>query len=161
MLIVSFDVLALPSAVSDEIGARQPIPEGRRLWNSLFTSYNGRMMVFAAGVSNYDGCLQWLKREGFKASTVDVIADTHVDTKVERIEVLHALYGKVTWYIDVDPNVVAKVSRNGIPTLLVTVPHVVRPEWSEQREKKGWEAVVQEIEAQQLARAERTWNDHE
>lgn len=160
MLIISFDVLALPSLTSEELGARQPSPEGRRLWNSLFESYNGRIVVFAAGVENQEACLQWLKREGFKASAVDMIADTHLDTKVERIEVLHALYGKITWYIDVDPHVIAKVSRNGIPTLLVTVPHVVRPEWSEQRVKKGWDAVVQEIESQHLARAERTWGDH-
>lgn len=160
MIIVSFDVLALSSLSSEEVGARQPSPEGKRLWNSLFPTYNGRMMVFAAGVTNQEGCLQWLKREGFKASSVDVIENTHVDTKVERIEVLHALYGRITWYIDTDPHVVAKVSRNGIPTLLVTVPHVIRPEWSEERTKKGWDAVVQEIEAQQLARAERTWGDH-
>jgi len=160
MLIVSFDVLATPSPVSEELGARQPSPEGRRLWNSLFTSYNGRMVIFAAGIEKQEACLHWLKQEGFKASAVDTITETDVDTKVERIEVLHAVYGKVTWYIDIDPHVVARVSHNGIPTLLVTVPHVVRPEWSEQRTKKGWDAVVQEIEAQQMAKAERTWGDH-
>lgn len=159
MIIVSFDVLALPNLVNNEIGARQPSPEGRRLWTSLFNSYNGTMAVFASGVTNEEGCLQWLKRENFKASTVDMISEDKTDDKVKRIVNLHAVYGRIHWYIDTDPEVIAKVSHNGIPTLLMTVPHVVRPEWSESRTKKAWDSVVQEVEAQALARAERNWGD--
>lgn len=159
MIIVSFDVLALPNTVSNDIGSRQPSPEGRRLWNSLFASYNGSMAVFASGVTNEEGCLHWLKRENFKASTVDMIESQTLKDKVNRISNLHAVYGRINWYIDTDPEVIAKVSHNGIPTLLVTVPHVIRPEWSESRTRKAWDDVVQEVEAQALARAERNWGD--
>jgi hypothetical protein len=117
------------------------------------------MAVFAAGVTNQDGCLSWLKREGFKASTVDFIVENTVDAKVARIQNLHAVYGRINWYIDTDPQVIAKVSHNGIPTLLMTVPHTVRPEWSEGRTMKGWDAIVEEADAQALARAERNWTD--
>ncbi len=159
MILVSLDVLSVPSLVSEDVGARQPIPEGRKLWSTLFPAYSGRMAVFAAGVTNHDGCLSWLKREGFKASTVDFIVENTVDAKVARIQNLHAVYGRINWYIDTDPQVIAKVSHNGIPTLLMTVPHTIRPEWSEGRTMKGWDAIVEEADAQALARAERNWTD--
>jgi hypothetical protein len=78
MIIISLDVLSVPSPVSDDVGARQPTPEGRKLWNTLFPAYSGRMMVFAHGVENQDGLLNWIKREGFKASTVDFITENTV-----------------------------------------------------------------------------------
>lgn len=159
MILLSLDVLSLPSNVSDEVGARQPSPEGRKLWNTLFPAYNGRMVVFAHGVTNVEGCLSWLKREGFKASSVDLITENTVEAKVERINNIHAVYGRINWYIDIDPKVIARVAHNGIPTLLMTVPHTVRPEWSESRFRKEWGEIVEETEAQALARAERTWGD--
>ena len=159
MIIMALDVLSLPSRVSDDVGARQPIPEGRKLWSTLFTAYSGRMSVFAPGVTNQDGCVSWLKREGFKASTVDFISENTVEDKVARIQNLHAAYGRINWYIDVDPKVVARVAHNGIPTLLMTVPDTVRPEWSESRFKREWGAIVEESDAQALARAERNWTD--
>jgi len=159
MILISLDVLSIPSNVSDEVGARQPSPEGRRLWNTFFPAFNGRMAVFASGVTNEQGCLEWLKREGFKASTVDFIAESTVEARVERIQNLHAVYGRINWYIDIDPRVIAKVSHNGIPTLLMTVPHIVRPEWSEARTKKAWDTIVEEVDAQALARAERNWGN--
>ena len=159
MIIMSLDVLSVPSPVSEDVGARQPTSEGRKLWNTLFPAYSGRMMVFAHGVENQEGLLNWLKREGFKASTVDFIAENSVEAKVERISNLHAVYGKINWYIDVDPKVVARVAHNGTPTLLVTVPHTVRPEWSESRFKKEWGEIVEETDKQALARAERNWGD--
>jgi hypothetical protein len=41
----------------------------------------------------------------------------------------------------------------------MTVPHTVRPEWSESRFKKEWGEIVEETEKQALARAERNWGD--
>ena len=131
----------------------------RRLWGALSAGYNGRLIVIATGITNTPLLLEWLKREGYKASAVDIVQDEHVDVRVDRVTALNAAYGKIQWYVDIDPIVVAKVARLGIPTLLLTVPDVVRPEWSEDKVPKSWEALVEEIETQALAKAERTWNE--
>lgn len=156
MIVFSFDAIAAPN---EELGARQPIPEGRRLWNIFAGAYNGRIAVLATGVTNTPVLLEWLKREGFKASTVDIVQETGAQTKIDRITSLNAVYGKIDWVVDIDPATVAGIIHLGIPTLLVTIPHTVRPEWVDGRKVKGWDTLVNEIESQTLAKAERTWND--
>jgi hypothetical protein len=156
MVVFSFDVLAYPN---DELGARQPIPEGRRIWNAFTASYNGRIAVLGTGVRNTPVFLEWLKREGFKASTVDIIEDDGSLVKVDRVLSLNAVYGRIDWYVDSDPAAIAGVTHNGIPTLLITVPHTVRSEWVDVKKVKGWDTLVGEIESQALAKAEKTWND--
>ena len=156
MVIFSFDVLAAPN---EELGARQPIPEGRRIWNAFASTYNGRIVVCATGVTNPPILLEWLKREGFKASSVDIADTSTSQTKIDRVMSLNAVYGRIDWYIDVDPHAVAGVLKSGIPTLLVSVPHTVRPEWVDGRTVRGWDTLVQEIESQSLAKAEKEWND--
>jgi len=156
MVLFSFDVLAAPN---EEVGARQPIPEGRRLWNSFASSYNGRLAVCSTGIRNTPLLMDWLKKEGFKASTVDVVEDASSQSKIDRVTSLNAVYGKIDWYIDIDPAAVAGVLRSGISTLLVSIPHTVRPEWVDGRKVKAWDTLVDEIETQTLAKAERTWRD--
>lgn len=158
MILISFDALAHPGP---ELGARIPRRETRKLWNALFPGYGGRVSIMATGIKNTQILLEWLKREGFKASTVDIVEDDHPDTKVDRVASFNAVYGLIYWYIDVDPVAVAKVAHMGIPTLLLTVPDIVRPEWVDNRVPKSWETLVEEIETQALAKAERTWNDHD
>lgn len=156
MLVFSFDALAAPN---EELGARQPIPEGRRLWNIFAGAYNGRIAVLATGISNTQVLLEWLKKEGFKASTVDLTDDSSSQAKIDRVLSLNAVYGKIDWYIDIDPMAVAGVLRSGIASLLVSIPHTIRPEWVDGRKVKGWDTLVEEIDRQALAKAERTWNE--
>lgn len=156
MIVFSFDVIAAPN---EELGARQPIPEGCRLWSMLATTYNGRIAILGAGITNIPVFTEWLKKGNFKASTVDVTDQTSAQAKIDRVASLNAVYGKIDWYVDTDPSAVAGVMHMGIPTLLVTVPHTVRPEWVDGRKIKGWDTLVNEIESQTLAKAERTWND--
>jgi hypothetical protein len=47
----------------------------------------------------------------------------------------------------------------GIPTLLLTVPDTIRLEWNEEKVLKSWDVLVEEIESQALAKAERTWRE--
>lgn len=158
MILINFDAIAHPG---EELGSRLPRPEMRRLWASLSAGFNGRLAILATGITNTPLLLEWLKREGYKATTVDIFHDDHIDDKLERIVAFNAVYGKVSFYIDVDPLIMAKVAHMGIPTLLLTVPDIVRPEWVEDRVPKSWESLVEEIENQALAKAERTWNDPE
>lgn len=156
MILINFDVLAVPG---DELGSRLPRPETRKLWNSLLVGYNGRVAIMATGITNTPLLLEWLKREGYKASTIDVISTDHPDDKVDRVATMNAAYGKIYWYVDIDPITVAKVAHMGIPTLLLTVPDIVRPEWVDDRVPKDWASLVEEIESQALAKAERNWYD--
>lgn len=156
MILINFDAIAIPG---NELGSRLPRPEMRKLWGSLNAGYNGRLAILALGITNTPLLLEWLKREGYKASTVDVFHENHADDKVERVLAFNAAYGKINWYVDIDPIAVAKVAHIGIPTLLLTVPDIIRPEWVGDKVPKSWESLVEEIENQALAKAERTWDE--
>lgn len=158
MIIVTFDVLA---HTGEELGARQPIAESRKLWNMMFQQYQGRICVLATGIDKNATpiLMEWLKREGYKAGSLDITYEKSTDSKLDRIRALQAGIGRVDWYIDNDPSTVAKAIHEGIPSLLVSVPSVARPEWTDGRTIRGWDELSREIEAQALARAERTWND--
>lgn len=161
MIIITLDALSLPS---EDLGARQPRPETRRLWGALFPYYHGRIVVLADGI-NRDGMqgeqilLEWLKKEGYKASMVDITDKKGVQAKVDRLVSLNAVYGRFHWFIDIDPETIAQAAKLGIPSLLAVIPDVVRPEWNSEREIKGWDDLVKEIDSQELAKRERTWGD--
>jgi hypothetical protein len=163
MIFITFDALALPA---DDLGARQPRPETRRLWNALFPYYHGRLLVIADGIKR-DGMggeqilMEWLKREGFKATSVDFSTEKSSEVIYDRVMALTSVYGKPHWFIDIDPESIAKVARYGIPTLLATIPHTIRPEWEQGREIKGWDTLVEEINKQEMAKKERSWGDIE
>lgn len=158
MIVLSFDVLA---HVGDELGARQPTLEGRKIWNMLFSMYHGRICVLASGVDTDKTpiLMEWLKREGYKAGTIDLVYERNPDAKLERVRAIQAGYGRVDWFIDTDPSTIAKVIHEGIATLLVSIPTTVRPEWETPRNVKGWDILTQEINAQALARAEKQWRE--
>ena len=156
MILVNFDAIATPG---DELGARVPRREMRRLWGALNAGYNTRLAVMATGITNTPILLEWLKREGYKANTVDVVEEDSLNAKIDRVVAFNAVYGKITWYVDIDPIAVAKVAHMGIPTLLLTVPDTIRLEWSEEKTIKSWDVLVEEIESQALAKAERTWRE--
>jgi hypothetical protein len=161
MIVITFDTLALPA---NDLGARQPRNEARRLWNALFPYYHGRIIIIADGIAKegHQGeqiLLEWLKKEGFKASSVDMVEGKGAEVRYDRVVSLNSVYGKIHWYIDIDPEAIAKVAHCGVPTLLVTIPDIVRPEWAEGRQIKGWDTLVEEIESQELAKKERVWGD--
>ena len=143
---MTLDVLAYPG---EELGARQPIPEGRRLWNMFFPMYEGRICVL----------MEWLKREGYKAGSIDLTDEKTPDAKLERVRGIQAGYGRVDWLLDTDPSTIAKAIHEGIASLLVSVPSVPRPEWISGRAIRGWDELSKELDAQALAKAEREWHD--
>lgn len=158
MIIVNFDVIAHRS---EEIGSSQPRKEGRKLWNIMFSAYNGRLCVLVDGVDNEHRKLveEWLKKESFKAGFVDYAYDKGSDAKLDKVRSLYAAFQRVDWYMDTDPVVVAKAMKEGIPSLLVTVPDTIRPEWDNSKKTTGWDTLVTEIEQQALRKAERTWRE--
>ena len=158
MILINFNAIASPG---DEIGARVPRQEMRRLWGALNAGYNTKTAIMATGITNTPILLEWLKREGYKASAVDIVEEDGLNVTIDRVTAFNAVYGKISWYVDVDPIAVAKVAHLGIPTLLLTVPDTIRPEWSEERVIKGWDVLVEEIESQALAKAERNWRERD
>lgn len=157
MLVMHLDVLALPG---ESAATRQPSLEGRRLWNILFPAFSGRMVVLADSGANEELLLSWLKREGYKPSMVHIAKELWMDGSNPRADAvwdISAVFGKVSWYVDVDPETCAYTIAKGIPTLLVAVPTISRPEWREPKAVRGWDAITQEIDQQQRIRAEREW----
>lgn len=158
MIVITFDVLATRSK---DIGASQPTKEGKRLWNLFFGPYNGRICVLADGIEKHKQplVLEWLKRENIKAGSVDFHWEQGPDVRLDRVRAIHAAYTKIDWYVDTNPEAVAKVIRDGIPTLLVSVPYTVRPEWDEPRTIRGWDILSTELDTQALRKSEREWKE--
>lgn len=161
MIFITLDALSLPA---ETLGARQPRPETRRLWNALFPYYHGRMLVFATGIKKEGSqgeqiLLEWLKRENFKATSVDMVERDDTNTKVDRVISLVSVFGTPHWFIDTDPEVIARVAHQGIPTMLITIPTIVRPEWVDGKEIKPWDSLVEEINNQQVIKNERNWGN--
>jgi hypothetical protein len=158
MIVVTLDVLA---HVGDDIGARQPVVESRRLWNMMWSQYQGRICVLATNVDKNKTpiLMEWLKREGYKAGMLDITHETTTDAKLERVRAIQAGVGRIEWFIDTDPATIARVIHEGIPSLLMSVPSIPRPEWVDARKKRGWDELSEELHAQALAKAERNWQD--
>lgn len=159
MIAMHLDVLALPS---DSLITRQPSPEGRRLWNTLFEAYKGRMVIIADYGTDEEILKQWLIRENFKASIIHVSNGFARDGYTERSESLwwvNTSIGKPIWYVDVDADSCAAAVTMGIPTLLVAIPHFQRPEWVDKPSVRPWDSVVSALEEQALRKNEMSWGD--
>lgn len=158
MIVVTFDVLAHQG---DELGSRQPVPEARRLWGMMFSQYQGRICVLATGVDKNKTpiLMEWLKRENYKAGMLDLTDETTTDAKLERVRAIQAGVGRIDWFLDTDPSTVSRVIHEGIASLLVSIPSISRPEWTDGRVVRGWDELSREIDAQALAKAEKAWKD--
>jgi len=51
------------------------------------------------------------------------------------------------------------VLKDGIPTLMVSMPYTIRPEWEEERTIVGWDKLSEELDIQALKKAEREWKE--
>lgn len=158
MLIVTFDVLAYPTADKVmSIGARQPSHEARKLWHALYNQYHGNLIIMATGTSRADLVEGWAKLEGYKYAHIDAVESKKPEDIRDRVREFNAIYGKIHWFVDSDPRTVKLVMEDAIPSLLVGLPAFVRPEWREntQKEHQLWADLVKEIEVQTLYRAEK------
>lgn len=158
MIVVTFEVIAHRV---EELGASQPNKHGRKLWNLFFSAYNGRICLLVNDVAKHQHQLvmEWLKRENFKPGSIDFHWEKGSENRLDRVRALHATHTNIDWYIDTDPEAVAKVIKDGIPTLLVSVPFTIRPEWEEPRTIIAWDKLSNELENQALKKAEREWTE--
>ena len=158
MIVVTFDVIAHRS---EELGASQPSKHGRKLWNLFFNAYNGRICLLVNDVAKHQHQLvmEWLKRENYKPGSIDFHWEKGSENRLDRVRALHAAHTNIDWYIDTDPEAVSKVLKDGIPTLLVSVPFTIRPEWEEPRTNIAWDKLSNELENQALKKAEREWTE--
>lgn len=160
MIVVHFDVIANPT--NDSFIKRQPSIEGRRLWNAFFEVYKGRMVVIADDNTDLNLIQEWLKREGYKPSHIHIASPfgrAGRSSRSEGVLALSSSLGKVTWYLDTDPSACAEVVRLGIPTLLVAVPQIQRPEWHDKEDIRSWDSLVEELEYQAIKKSEMTWDE--
>lgn len=159
MILVHFDVLALPA---DTLPTRQPSLEGRRLWNTFWDKYQGRVILTGPHDLNEAVLGDWLKKEGYKPSIIQLAKPPIVEGRSPRADVVwdvQGVMGRIEWYVDNDADTVARALKMGIPSLLVAVPHFGRPEWHQEESIKAWDVVVSELEQQALKKSERSWRD--
>lgn len=159
MIFFNFNVIAREGA---ELGSRVPDPEGMTLWRSMHESSVGRIGIIYSGPLDSPHTLEaWLKLNQVKAAMYEVTDTTEPKLCAEKVCLLAASAGGRTMYFDTDPDTIAHTYANGIPSMLVCQPYVVRPEWSSGKVMRGWESLVEEITKQKLARAEKQWGDIE
>lgn len=156
MILFNFDVIAKPDK---SIGQRQPDVNGRHLWSMFHEKEMGRLCLIINEECKKEHLEVWLKREGFKASMYEFVDIDNPVLKAERIHTIASMWGRIKWYVDNDPRVCAETIKLGIPTLLVGVPFVVRPEWSEPANIREWESVVEELDRQAMKASMKTWDE--
>jgi hypothetical protein len=153
MLIVTFDVLAYAATDKAMVpGARQPIPDGQKLYEALYARYHGRMIILGSGDTDPTMLNSWAKREGYKFALTDTVKGTGSTSFRDRVRDLNAVYGKIDWYVDTSPEAVTLVMQDGIPSLLVCLPNFVRPEWRDNKpkERQIWTDLAHELDVQSL-----------
>lgn len=159
MIVIHFDVIANPS---NTFITRTPSMEGRRLWNTFFDIYKGRIVLVADEDTDLNLLKEWLKRESFKPSIIHIADGMHLHGQNARsgaVWWVNSNVGKITWYIDTDPACCADALKMGVATLLVAIPTVIRPEWSGRPDMRPWDVLVGEMNAQAMKRSEKEWND--
>ena len=156
MLIVNFDLIALPA---ETLPTRQPSLSGRRIWNMLFNSYSGQIILMCVGDPNMEVLLHWLKTENFKPSVIDISKEYGLKAKQERLQALLAAYGRAQFYVDSEPEAVAMALHEGVSALLCVEPHLYQPDWGSPKQVKSWSTITDEIEEQSIKQAELTWKD--
>jgi hypothetical protein len=156
MLVITFDVIAYQNTESAMApGARQPIPEGQKLYEALYARYHGRVLILSDDSVTPALLSSWAKREGYKHATVDCAKSRSPKDMRDRVRDINAAYGKIDWFVDTNPETVTLVMKDAVPSLLVCVPTFVRPEWRDNapRERRVWDDLTKEIEVQSLYRS--------
>jgi hypothetical protein len=160
VITVNFAVLAKPGI---DFAQRIPDADGLRLWRTLHDQNLGRVAIVVDDDVRSDLLEYWLKSHSIKAAMYEILDSTDPVIKAEKVHRMLGSMGRPNdWYVDVDPRTAAQTLALGIPTLLMSVPYVVRPEWgSSQRTARQWGDLVDEIDRQAIMRAERNWNEPE
>jgi hypothetical protein len=156
MLVFTFDVLAYANIdKAMAVGARQPIPEGQKLYESLYHRYHGRTIILGDGDISALQLGEWAKREGYKFAHADVTRGRGPEAFRDKLRDLNAVYGKIDFFVDTNPETITLVMKDAIPCLLMALPQFVRPEWRDNKpkERKVWDDLTRELEVQSLYRA--------
>lgn len=154
MIVVNFNVLAGPH---DDFAQRQPVREGMDLWRTFFDQKLGHVGLVVDLCPNRDILDHWLKINMIKPVVTHVLDTNNPFHKANKVHQLVSLTGRQDWYVDVDPQTLRNTLKLGIPSMLVSVPYVVRPEWVT-KDMTPWDELVEEIDRQKLMKAERDWN---
>lgn len=155
-MVVNLDVLAKPGPM----GSRLPEPHGMRLWRILHDQTLGRLALVVDEDVKRDELEHWMKVNGVKAAVYDVLGSKDPQIKAEKVHRILGTTGTPNdWYFDVDPHTAAITLSLGIPTILVSIPYVIRPEWASESQARSWGTLVEELDKQALMRAERDWNE--
>jgi hypothetical protein len=159
VITVNFNVVARPGT---SLAQRQPEPDGMKLWKTLHDQSLGRIALIVDEDEDRDVLEHWLKIYNIRAAMYEIIDSTDPVIKAERVHRMLGAMGRPNdWYVDVDPATIAQTLSRGIPSLLFAVPYVVRPEWNGETRARSWGSLVEEIDKQQIKRAERNWDEPE
>ena len=156
MIIFNFDVLAQPHK---DVALRHPTVEGASLWRMFFEHYMGRIVLVVNEDYKDEHLEHWLKMNGYKPAIIEMMGTRDPSLKADKVQLLMSTTGRLDWYLDIDPNTAKETMSRGIPTLLVALPYIVRPEWSGEQTTRQWGEITAEIDRQAIMKADKTWGD--
>lgn len=147
MIWFNFDVLATPH---EEIGSRQPRRVGFNLWryiadgtqSNVSVTYRGRLTGTERALLD-----TWMRRENIKPTVFHELEDD-LQLAVTKVHELSTLYGAADLYIDTDVRMCTELLKRGVPTLCLSDPVIVRPEWYEATVIRPWDELAAEKDRQ-------------
>lgn len=158
MIIVHFDVLAQPGP---DVPTRAPNPLGIELWRALKVQY--KLVTLAYDNLDENHLAHWMAKYDISTPYQRELKLIGPDPKLkaQKIQLLMDSFGRTDWYVDVDVMSVNEAISLGIPSLLVCVPQITRPEWHDRAGPKSWESIQQELQNQieDKAKRIRDWRD--
>lgn len=121
--------------------------------------YGGRIVLVVNEGYKEDQLEHWLKMNGVKPAFIEILDAQDPAVKAAKIQLLMSTTGRMDFYLDVDPHTARETMALGVPTLLVALPFIVRPEWQTEPEARKWEDITAEIDRQAIMKANKTWGD--
>lgn len=153
---VAFAVEGVLARAGESPAARQPIPEGLRLFEALRKLY--KIVLLTSGEDNV--IEDWLRRQGIRghtalagpprAETYDKFATLRADQLMDLRSHGYAL----ELFIDANPAAVARALELGITGLVFASPKYLRPEFrpDAQTRVRAWDEIEAEIGRQNALR---------
>lgn len=154
--LVLLDWNVLGYTPTGHLGDAQPVEGGGDIYRMLSATW--RTVVLYTGLDTEEMVETWLRREGLRSHVGllvhQAISAVHPITwKLQQVRTLRTEGNREILYVDVDPQAVAAVIRDGVPSVLLSFPAFISPDWHPDASKtpKPWDAVVHEIELQRDA----------
>lgn len=144
---------------SHDLKTGLPSQSGRLLYENLIQGY----AVVLLTQHDPELVSGWLRKEGIKgfatvlssATTSTALSLSPSAWKAYQVRSFLQTGTAVAWFVDTDPEAIAAVFLEGVPTMMISSPYYTRPEFRPDvtRRVRKWDDLVTTIESERLVKA--------